>query len=48
MSFRELVRRLRALVARDTIARDLDDEMRLHLELRQRRLEQDGVSGDEA
>jgi hypothetical protein len=44
----EIGRRLRALVSRQTIARDLDEEMRLHLELRQRRIEAGGTSADDA
>jgi putative ABC transport system permease protein len=43
-----LFRRLRALLTRGTIASELDDEMRLHLELRQQRLERDGLAADEA
>ncbi len=46
--FQALVRRVRALVHRDRLARELDDEMRLHVELRRRRLEADGATPAEA
>jgi len=43
-----LGRRLRARLGRDRIARDVEEEMRLHLELRQRRLEGQGLRADAA
>jgi predicted permease len=43
-----LVRRLRAVFRRRQMAEELDEEMRLHLELRRRRLERDGAAGDAA
>jgi hypothetical protein len=48
VSFRELTRRIWYLVRRDRLAADLEEEMRLHLEMRAARLEQSGLSGSEA
>ncbi len=45
---RELTRRLRMLVHRDQLDRDLDEEIRLHLELREQQLIDSGVSAAEA
>src|SRR3712207_675654 len=39
-----LLRRLAAFFRRDRLAADLDDEMRLHLELRARKLAEQGVA----
>jgi len=44
----ELARRLRMLFARDKFHRDLDEEMRLHLELRERELREAGLSPEAA
>jgi predicted permease len=44
----ELGRRLRALLSRRRLARELDEEMRLHLDLRRRRLESEGLSAGAA
>jgi putative ABC transport system permease protein len=44
----EIVRRLRMLAQRSRVGRDLDDEMRLHLELRQERLRQQNMSAEDA
>src|SRR5947199_6312661 len=44
----ELWRRLRFLLHRDEMARELEDEMRLHTELRARHLRERGVSFEEA
>src|ERR1017187_7042969 len=48
MTFRELRRRLLHLFERDEFARDLNEEMRLHIELRARKLHQRGLSEEEA
>ncbi|MDQ3998557.1 MAG: ABC transporter permease, partial [Gemmatimonadota bacterium] len=48
MSFGELVRRLRYLVRRDRLAADLEEEMRLHIEMRAARMEQSGLGASEA
>src|ERR1051326_3694653 len=47
-AFAEFVRRLRALVTRGRMARDIEEEMQLHLELRQRRLEDAGTAAGAA
>jgi predicted permease len=44
----ELRRRVRMLVGGNQLRRDLDDEMRLHLDLRQRDQQQSGLSSDDA
>jgi len=44
----ELARRLRMLFARKKFHRDLDEEMRLHIELRERELREAGLSPDAA
>jgi predicted permease len=44
----ELGRRLRALVRRDRLVRELDEEMRLHVQLRQERLEASNLSSEDA
>src|SRR3989337_1484207 len=44
----EIVRRLRALWHRSRLAQELDDEMQLHLALRQERLREAFASPDEA
>ena len=44
----EWFRRLRVLVGRDRFDRDLEQEMRLHQELRARELASNGVSPDDA
>jgi predicted permease len=44
----ELWRRLRMLARRDEFARELDEEMRLHREMRERELVASGVGADEA
>jgi hypothetical protein len=43
-AFSTLLRRLTALLRRSQIDRDLDEEMRLHVDLRARQLEADGLS----
>ena len=45
---RELARRLRMLVHRDQFDADLEEEMRLHLELRQQEQFQSGMTADDA
>lgn len=45
---RELARRLRMLVHRDQFDADLEEEMRLHLELRQQEQLQSGMTADDA
>ena len=44
----EIGRRLRMLLRGSRFERELDEEMRLHMELRQDRLQEQGVSGDDA
>src|SRR5437868_5989543 len=44
----DLIRRLRMFAGRSRLDRDLDDEMRLHLELRTDRLRDLGVSDEDA
>lgn len=44
----EFLRRLRGLAQRSRIARDVDDEMRLHLEMREERLRAAGMGAGEA
>lgn len=44
MAFREIRRRVRHLFQRDQFASDLNDEMRLHIELRARKLQTLGVN----
>src|SRR3954470_6109415 len=44
----EIARRFRALVTRRRMSRELDEEMRLHLELRQQRLQAAGASPADA
>jgi predicted permease len=44
----EIARRVRALWQRSRIAQDLDEEMALHLELRQKRLQEGSVTADAA
>lgn len=46
--FTRLLRRLAALIGRDTMNRDLEEEMRLHVELRAQRLRGQGLSEQEA
>ena len=48
MSFQAFRRRLRYLFERDEFAQDLRDEMRLHVELRARKLHRQGVPEEEA
>jgi putative ABC transport system permease protein len=48
MSFRELTRRIWYLVKRDRLAADLEEEVRLHIEMRAARMEQSGLSASEA
>src|SRR5262249_6122091 len=48
MRIHELWRRLRHLVTRDRIAEELDEEMRLHLELRTAKNRAAGMTGDDA
>ena len=48
MPLDRLWRRLRALVTRDRFDGDLEDEMRLHVEMRARRLEEQGRTPDDA
>src|SRR5688500_19033901 len=43
-----LLRRLRALFTRPQIDSDLEEEMRLHMELRAARLQQEGLSAQES
>ena len=45
---RELARRLRMLVHRRQFEVDLEEEMRLHLELRQQEQLQSGMTADDA
>ena len=45
---RRLLRRLRALVRRDEVERDLDDELRFHLEMEAEKHRRDGLTPDEA
>ena len=45
---RELWRKLKALARRDALARDLDEEMRLHLEMRAQELRDAGASAERA
>jgi hypothetical protein len=42
MSMRDLTRRIKYLLHREEFAHDLDEEMRLHLELRASRLRERG------
>jgi putative ABC transport system permease protein len=44
----ELYRRLRSLFGGEQFRRDMDEEMRLHLDLRQRERQQSGLSSDDA
>jgi putative ABC transport system permease protein len=44
----ELIRRIWYLIRRDRLAADLEEEMRLHVEMRAARLEQSGLSASEA
>lgn len=44
----EIVRRVRMVAARARVKRELDDEMRLHVELREARLREQGMAGDDA
>jgi hypothetical protein len=44
----DIVRRVRAFSRRSRMAQDLDEEMRLHVELREARLRQASASGDAA
>lgn len=46
--FRPLLRRLRALFRRDALDREMDDEMRFHLEMQARENTETGVPGEEA
>src|SRR6185295_916817 len=48
MSIGGWFRRLAYLFRRDRFAADLDEEMRLHLELRARKLQSSGVPADDA
>jgi len=48
MTFTELVRRIRYLIGREHYAEDLDEEMRLHLELRAEQMRQEGMSAANA
>ena len=49
MSFLSTIaRRLRMLVRGDRLERGLEDEMRLHMEIRRERLEAGGLSPEEA
>jgi len=48
MSFPELRRRLRYLFQRDEFTSDLNEEIRLHLDLRARKLRQQSISDKEA
>src|SRR5919109_1751022 len=47
-SFDEIIRRIWYLVRRDRLAADLEEEMRLHIEMRAARMEQAGLSASEA
>jgi hypothetical protein len=40
---RDLTRRIRHLLHRDEFAHELDEEMQLHVELRARRLREQGI-----
>ncbi|NIP59104.1 MAG: hypothetical protein GWM92_12470, partial [Gemmatimonadetes bacterium] len=46
--FRWLARRIRRLVSRDAVARDLDEEIHHHLELEARQLVREGLDPEEA
>ena len=48
MSMRDLTRRIKHLLHREEFANDLDEEMRLHLELRASRLRERGMNAEEA
>ena len=48
MPLDRLWRRLRALVTRDRFDGELEEEMRLHVEMRARRLEEQGRTSDDA
>jgi predicted permease len=48
MSMSTLWRRVRLFINRDTAAADLQEEMRLHVEMRAEQLEQSGVNGNDA
>jgi putative ABC transport system permease protein len=48
MSFSELGRRLAGLFGRDRVASELEEEMRLHLDLRARQLRRQGLAADAA
>jgi putative ABC transport system permease protein len=48
MSIRELARRIWYLIRRDRLAADLEEEMRLHIEMRAARMEQSGLGASEA
>jgi predicted permease len=48
MSMRSLARRIKHLLHRDKFADELDEELRLHLELRADRLREHGMSAEEA
>src|SRR5687768_16955972 len=48
MSIRELVNRVRLLFGRDRATADLEDEMRLHMEMRAEKLRAEGMSDAEA
>jgi len=48
MSFNEWKRRIAGIFSRGEAARQLEDEIRLHLELRARKLRQEGFAADEA
>jgi putative ABC transport system permease protein len=48
MSMRDLTRRIKYLLHREEFANDLDEEMRLHLELRASRLRERGMNAEEA
>lgn len=47
-SISRMAARFRALLKRSRVERDLQDEMQLHLDLRSRRLQADGLPADEA
>ncbi|MGA8578177.1 MAG: permease prefix domain 1-containing protein, partial [Bryobacteraceae bacterium] len=48
MSFSEWGRRLGSIFGRDRAASELEEEMRLHVELRARQLRQQGLAAEEA
>jgi hypothetical protein len=48
MSMRDLTRRIKHLLHREEFANDLDEEMRLHLQLRAARLRERGMNDEEA